>query len=115
MSGQTIALNRKLDLQEAQRTSDGAGGYTETWVSLGTVWGALRAGTGKESNQDFVTVSQVPYRIVLRSAPEGASSRPKPEQRLVEAGGRIFRILAVADHDPRGLYLVCHVREEVAS
>lgn len=107
-----IQLNRKLVLQTAVRVVDGSGGHTETWTALGTMWASLKAGTGREAAADFVTLSTVPYRIIVRAAPEGAPSRPKPDQRFVD-GNRVFRIVAVAEYDARARYLVCHSREEV--
>ncbi|GAA3873029.1 head-tail adaptor protein [Celeribacter arenosi] len=112
MSG--FNLNRKLVLEEAQRVSDGAGGYVENWAVVGTLWAAIRSGAGSEKSEDFLTVSQVPMRIVVRGAPVGSPRRPKPDQRFVE-GGRMFRILAVSEMDPQGHYLACQSREEVAS
>ena len=48
----------------------------------------------------------------LRAAPMGSVARPRPEQRL-RLGARIFTILAVAERDASGRYLVCFSREEV--
>ncbi len=106
------ALNRKLVLEEAQRVPDGAGGQVETWIALGTVWASVSAGTGRERASQFVTVSNVAYRIVLRAEPEGSPARPKPDQRFRD-GNRVFRILAVSEHDAGAHYLICHAREEV--
>ncbi|MGB3147049.1 MAG: head-tail adaptor protein [Paracoccaceae bacterium] len=107
-------LNRKLTLQEAQRSADGAGGFALVWVDLGSIWAAISAGTGRERAGESLTVSTVPYRITVRGAPEGAPTRPKPEQRFVE-GGRVFLITAVAEADPDGHYLTCFANEEVLS
>ena len=107
-------LNRKLELQEPQKVADGAGGYTTTWVALGTLWADIRHGTGREKAAEHLTVSTIPYRITLRAAPVGAPSRPKPEQRLVE-GSRIFRILAVTESDVGAHYLVCFAQEEIST
>jgi head-tail adaptor len=107
-------LNRKLVLEAPQQVPDGAGGLTEIWVSLGAVWAEVKAGSGREVEEDFLTLSYVPYRITVRAAPPGALSRPRPEQRLRE-GGRIYRILAVADADPAGRFLTCFAREEEVS
>lgn len=109
-----VHLNRKLVLQEALRTSDGAGGYVETWMQLGTLWASILPGTGSEHSEDFLTVSRVPMKIIVRGAPIGSPRRPKPDQRFIE-GGRVFRILSVVEHDPQAHYLVCQSREEVAS
>ncbi len=110
MSG--AVLNRRLVLEEASRVADGAGGFTEAWTPIGVVWAALKPGTGRERIGGNLTLSAVPYRITVRAAPFGAPSRPRPDQRFRE-GARLFRILAVADHDPDRAYLTCHCTEEV--
>lgn len=110
----TPRLNRKLTLEEASRVPDGAGGYSETWVVLGTVWAEITAGTGRERAAETLTVSSIPLRIRLRAAPPGAASRPKPEQRFT-AGARVYRILAVTEDDDNPQYLVCFAQEEVSA
>ncbi|MDH3264219.1 MAG: head-tail adaptor protein [Paracoccaceae bacterium] len=107
-------LNRRLVLEAPERVPDGAGGYTEVWTALGELWAEVRPGTGRESAGEFLTLSAVPYRIIVRAAPVGAVSRPKPEQRFRE-GGRVFLITAVTEHDPRGHYLVCFASEEATA
>lgn len=107
-------LRRKLTLERLERVQDGAGGFLETWVILGALWAEVKAGTGKETEQDFLTLSSVPYRVTVRSAPPGVESRPRADQRFRE-GNRVFRILAVADADSRGRYLTCFTREEEVS
>ena len=105
-------LNRKLVLEAAERISDGAGGFVETWSARGTHWAELRPGTGNESRGVLTALSRVPYRITVRATPPGADSRPRPEQRFRE-GTRVFHILAVTERDPGGRYLTCHAEEEV--
>lgn len=107
-------LNRKLVLEEALRLPDGAGGYAQTWVALGTLWAAVAAGSGREHAGESVTVSTVVYKITVRAAPQGAASRPKPEQRLRD-GARLFRISAVTEADSLDQYLTCFAQEEVLS
>lgn len=107
-------LNRKLVLEAPVRLPDGAGGFELSWQVQGELWAEVTAGTGVERAGEFVTLASVPYRIVVRAAPEGAASRPRPEQRFRE-GGRIFRILAVAEADREAHYLTCFVLEEVVA
>lgn len=107
-------LNRRLVLEAAQRVPDGSGGHVLNWVALGTLWARVEAGAGRERAGEFVTLSSVPYRIVVRAAPEGAPSRPRPEQRFRD-GARLFRITAVTDGDAAGHYLTCFAQEEVLS
>lgn len=107
-------LNRKLVLEDAVQLADGSGGFTEIWTALGEVWAEVLAGTGREKAGEFVTVSSVPYRIIVRAAPFGAPSRPKPDQRFRE-GDRLFRINAVTEMDGRAHYLICFANEEILS
>ncbi len=108
-----VTLNRKLTLEEAQRVPDGAGGFDETWVVLGTLWADIAARSGRETGGEAVSLSSTGYRITVRAAPFGAPSRPKPGQRLCD-GARIFRIDAVAEKDGAGRFLTCFAEEEVA-
>ncbi len=105
-------LNRKLVLEEAQRQADGAGGLAVVWTAIGALWAAVDPGNGRERAGEFATLSSVTCRITVRGAPQGAPSRPKPEQRFRD-GARIFRITAVTEADARGQYLTCFAQEEV--
>ena len=44
-----VTLSRRLVLETPQMASDGAGGFTQVWASLGTLWGEVRAGSGREA------------------------------------------------------------------
>ncbi len=107
----SVALNRRLVLEEPQALPDGMGGFAQSWTALGELWAEVRAGTGREVSINGVTTSQVVWRITVRGAPVGAPSRPRPDQRL-RGGSRIFRVLSVAERDPQGRYLLCLAREE---
>lgn len=107
-----INLSRKLVLEQATRIADGMGGHALTWVAKGTLWADVQPGAGGERYAEFVTLSNVAYRITVRGAPQGAPSRPKPEQRFRD-GTRIFRIVAVTEADAGALYLTCFAQEEV--
>lgn len=104
-------LTRRLVLEGAQRVSDGAGGYSEAWVALGTLWAEVLAGAGRDAFSQEVTLASIPYRITVRGAEQGAASRPKPEQRFRD-GTRLFHILAVTERDEGGKFLTCFAREE---
>lgn len=105
-------LNQALVLEAPERVSDGAGGFVEGWVALGTLWAEITARTGRETAQTGAPVSRTGFRIVVRGAPFGAPERPQPQQRFRD-GDRIFTIEAVAERDPEGRYLTCFVSEEV--
>lgn len=108
-----VNLNRHLILEAPERLPDGAGGYVQTWRCVGEIWGEIVARTGREVSGGEVQLSSASYRIIVRAAPVGAASRPRPEQRL-RGAGRVFRIEAVTDRDPTGRYLTCYATEEVA-
>lgn len=107
-------LNRALVLEAPDRVPDGSGGYAATWRVLGTLWAELRPGSGRETAGRAVTLSRVPYRIIVRGSPQGSSARPQPDQRFRD-GDRVFRILAVTEADGQGRYLVCHAEEETVA
>lgn len=107
-------LNRKLVLEASQKIADGAGGFTEIWVALGTVWADVAARTGRERAEGGAPVSTMSYKITVRGAPVGSAARPQPDQRFRD-GGRTLLIQAVAERDPQGRYLTCFADEEVAS
>ena len=106
-------LNRKLVLEAPERLPDGAGGYTEAWTELGTLWANIRAGSGREASGEAVSLSKTAFRITVRAAPFGAPSRPKAGQRFRD-GMRIFEIDAVAEREPGERFLTCFCKEEVA-
>lgn len=112
MSG-AVTLNRRLVLEDGGRVPDGAGGFAESWVALGTVWADIRSRTGRETAGEDTSLSRTGFRIILRAAPIGAPSRPRPGQRFRD-GARFFLIEAVAERDAQARYLTCYCQEEVA-
>ena len=106
-------LNRALVLEAPERVSDGAGGYSEVWTALGTLWAEVDAGSGRERALSGAPVSATRYRITVRGAPVGTAERPQPQQRFRDEA-RVFLIQAVAEADSDGRYLICFADEEVA-
>ncbi len=107
-------LNRKLALEAIQRTSDGAGGFVETWQQLGNLWGEVRPRSGRLTEGETGAVSVTGFKITVRGAPEGQSARPVAGQRF-RMGNRSFRIEAVTEVEPKGFYLNCQCEEELAT
>ncbi len=105
-----INLTRKLVLEERISVADGKGGYDISWSPLGDIWADVDARSGREAFLASRDVSKVRNRIIVRGAPVGTPSRPKPDQRFRE-GTRIFSILAVAELDSYGRYLECWTEE----
>jgi head-tail adaptor len=105
-------LNRALVLEAPAQVADGAGGFALSWTAVGTLWGEVAAGSGRDPAGVEVTLATVPYRITVRGAPVGSPRRPKPDQRFRD-GTRVYHILAVTERDADALYLTCFAREEV--
>jgi head-tail adaptor len=109
-----VKLGRRLVLEERELSADGAGGYAVAWVPRGTLWADVTARSGREEFVGGQARPRARFRIVVRAAPVGAVSRPRPEQRFRE-GARIFDILTVAEWDARGAYLEIVAEEGVGS
>lgn len=103
-------LRRKLVLESRTATPDGMGGYVVNWTPLGSLWAEMAARTGREAVVSGRESQRQPWRIMVRGAPAGAASRPRPDQRFRE-GARVFNILSVAEADPAGRYLMCFAEE----
>jgi len=108
------SLTHELELETLQRSPDGSGGFTESWVPLGTLWAELRAGAGRERADPLHPQSVQNLIVTVRGAPVESPRRPKADQRF-RKGTRVFSILAVAEGDPMGRYLVCRCTEEVGT
>ena len=105
-------LNRALMLEAPVQTPDGAGGFALTWAVVGTLWGEVTSGSGRDPAGVEITLATVPYRITVRGAPVGSQRRPLPQQRFRD-GARVYHLVAVTERDPDALYLTCFAREEV--
>lgn len=106
------APNRPMRLEAAASLPDGAGGQSLDWQALGTLWVDLRPGAGRARLGPIAPEGQTAFRAYLRAAPPGSPQRPRPGQRLRD-GARLFRILAVAEADPAGAWLLAVLSEEV--
>ncbi|MBV2361328.1 head-tail adaptor protein [Thalassococcus sp. CAU 1522] len=106
-------LNRKLVLEAPVRLADGAGGFAESWQVRGTLWAAIQPRGARLGSSAAGALSIAGFRIVVRATPFGHPSRPEPGHRL-RSGARAFRIEAVTEEEPAGLYLLCEAQEEMA-
>lgn len=105
-----IHLDRLMTLEDPGRVSDGAGGFAESWTPLGKLWAHVTPRMGRESDDGSV----VRYKILVRAMPPGSPARPRPEQRLSEAG-RLFHIEAVTEAPDETRFLICYAYEETAA
>lgn len=60
-------LDREVTFQAITLTSDGAGGNTESFADVATVWGSIKAtGTNKDSYQQGVEINKISYLLFIR-------------------------------------------------
>lgn len=60
-------LDRQVTFMSLTKTADGAGGFTEAFADVATVWGAIRAtGNNKDSYQQGVELSKIGYVLFIR-------------------------------------------------
>lgn len=107
-----INLTKRLVLEGPVRTPDGAGGFSEDWQELGTIWAEVTPRTGGTRSGEAVSLSATGFQITVRAAPQGAPSRPRAGQRFRD-GVRLFRIEAVTERDAQARFLTCFATEEV--
>lgn len=106
MSGTLIGeLTRRVVLEQVTRTPDGAGGATESWTAVATVFAAVRALGGNESFSFDRTTGRATHEIIIRHRTD-----VKPAMRF-RLGTRTFEILNALDHDGRRRHLRCLVEE----
>ncbi len=98
-------LNRRVVLEQVARAADGAGGATETWSTVATLFAAVRALSGGEGFVYDRTTGRATHEIIIRHR---SGAAPAMRFRL---GTRIFEILAVLDGEGRRRHLRCLVEE----
>jgi SPP1 family predicted phage head-tail adaptor len=86
-------LNIRLVLEAPVETPDGAGGVTRSYSAVTTLWAALRPSGADGDIVAAATGATITHRILIR-VHSGITTR----HRLRE-GSRIFRIVALRDHD----------------
>ncbi len=98
-------LTRRVVLEEIVRTPDGAGGATEAWTPIATVFASVKAPGGSESFAFDRTTGRATHEIVIRHRAD-----VKPAMRF-RMGARVFEILNALDEDGRRRHLRCLVEE----
>nr|WP_231388628.1 head-tail adaptor protein [Pseudooceanicola algae] len=99
-------------LEVSQDVPDGSGGYQQVWSTLGMLWAEVLPGAGSTVSRGGIAAQVQKYKVTVRSAPVGASSRPVPGQRFRDEIQTLV-IETVADRDPQGRFLICQAREEL--
>ena len=100
------ALRTELVLEQCLPVPDGAGGHSESWSAVATLFAALEPVAARARPGAGRRLAVTTHRITLRHRPD-----VRPGMRFA-AGGRRFLILTVVDPGERGRYLACETREE---
>ncbi|WP_163269011.1 phage head closure protein [Chelativorans alearense] len=99
-------LRTELVLEAAVTAADGAGGHTESWQEVATVFAHVEPVRATNFFGAGQAHEEVTHRVTLRFRDDVASG-----MRFVKEG-RVLEIVTVRDADETGRYLVCRVREE---
>ena len=82
-------LNKRVILQTLSQSSDGGGGFTDSWADTATLWAGIEELTGSEGFEAQQTASTLSHRVTIRYR-----TSVVPTQRL-KYGTRILKINAV--------------------
>lgn len=100
------ALRRRLEIEVAVDTADGAGGATRSWAPLGTVFGQIVPRRRRETVDDGRQVGVVTHLITIRWRGDVSGGA------RFSSDGTTYRVLAVEDADPYRRFLDCWCEEE---
>lgn len=97
------SLRHRVTIQSLTKTSDGTGGFTETWTDAATVWAEVTPLKGFERYAAQQIRAQLSYRVRLRFRNDVTS-----DMRLIHKG-KILTIQAVINVNGRNreLELLC--------
>ncbi|KQV32615.1 head-tail adaptor protein [Rhizobium sp. Root1203] len=99
-------MTARLELEVPVETSDGQGGATVAFVSIGSLWARVEPVGEVRGEQAGAEVFTLTHRIWLRFR-----SDIKAGMRFSK-GARVFAIGTWRDPDETGCYLVCLCEEE---
>lgn len=99
-------FRHELALEAATRLPDGAGGYTQSWSEVATLFARIEPVSAANRFGADKQTATVTHRVTLRRR-----DNVRHGMRLSRRD-RVFEIVTVHDPDETGRYLVCQVREE---
>lgn len=59
-------LRHRIEIQSVTQTADGAGGYTESWATVATVWASIEPANGREKWMAMQTETYMTHVIMCR-------------------------------------------------
>jgi SPP1 family predicted phage head-tail adaptor len=99
-------LRRRVRIEAPVDAPDGAGGRARSWITVATVFAAIRPVRSRDGLADGRSAGIVTHEITIRR-------RDVRRARLVEGTVR-YRVLAVEDTDPARRFVTCLCEEEQA-
>lgn len=92
-------LRHRIEIQSVTQTPDGAGGYTEAWATVATVWASIEPANGRERWIAMQTETHVSHVIMCRY--QSAITTAK----RILFGSRTFDIVEVLNIEERNAVL----------
>jgi SPP1 family predicted phage head-tail adaptor len=107
VSGVIGELRHRLTLERLVQTTDGAGGFQESWDVEATVWARLRPLSGGEGVDAGRLAGRHGYEITIRYRPGVDLSM------RFRMGARVFEIVSMKNLGERGRWLraLCEERD----
>lgn len=100
-------MDKRLNVMNVEKVSDGAGGYEEDRVIVKTTWGKIESIRGKEFWEAAQTQAEVSHAITIRY------TKDVNRTHLMEYNGRIFDIQYIIDVDEARRFLEIRVLERL--
>jgi SPP1 family predicted phage head-tail adaptor len=100
-------LNTRLVLEAPVETPDGAGGAARSYTDVTTLWAAVRPVAADGDIVAAATGATVTHRILIRMRSELTT------RHRLRDGLRIFRIVALRDHDGTRRFIEIAAEERV--
>lgn len=95
MTIQAGRLRTRVEIQQPARSSDRAGGFTQNWPTMATVWAEVRPLSGREVFEQMRSQSKISHKVTIRYRADVTGAM------RLKAGGTIYRIKAIIN--PRNM------------
>jgi SPP1 family predicted phage head-tail adaptor len=102
-------LDRRVTIEQAALSPDGAGGGVVTWSELATVWGRLQPVAGREHWQAMQLQGAASQRVTIRRRTDVTAAM------RARIDNRVFNIRAVLNGGAREPYSELFCEEGVAT
>lgn len=98
-------LNKRVGLQQLTQTPDGAGGFTEEWATIATLWAEVAPVSAFERLQADQLRAGVSHRVTIRHR-AGVTAKHR-----LQLGARTFQVQGVRNPDEANERLVLDCEE----